>query len=455
MFYASEIIKAVNGETVGFKNEILITGVCIDSRKVKKDDVFFAIKGDLFDGHDFVADVVKNGAKILIVRKDRLTDISEKIKNQKDVLIVGVDDTRYALGELARFYRNKFAIDVVGITGSCGKTTTKDMCSLVLGGHFKVLCNTGTHNNDIGLPMTLFNLKDHNACVVELGTNHAGEIKRLTDILEPSVGVITNIGSSHLEGLKDKEGVLKEKSTIFNSKNMKVCITNGDDSYLKTLNISKNKKSLTYGLAGDNFLWADDILFAKDHIEFNVNQKHKVFLNTLGTHNVYNALAALCVGCTLGLEIKEMINSFKQFNTANMRLQKFVIKDRIFINDAYNANPDSVKAAIDVLDRHYLGRRKIFVIADMLELGNNSDLLHSELGGYLASKNVNQLICIGEKASNIGKEALNNGFDDKAVFLCKNNQDAVNVLKNISQENDVILLKGSRNKKVEEIINAF
>ncbi|GFR34998.1 hypothetical protein TCEA9_08100 [Thermobrachium celere] len=440
-----DIIKATCGKVFNLNENIIINKITTDSRKVEKADVFIALKGEKFDGHDFLGEVKDKGAVCAVV--------SKFIPNV-DIPQILVDDTLRAYKEIARYYRRRFDIPIVAITGSCGKTTTKEMIASVLSSRLNVHKTEKNFNNEIGLPMTILNLKSkHEASVVEMGMNHFGEIESLSYVALPKIAVITNIGTAHIENLGSRENILKAKmeiTTYFNEEN--ILVINSDDDMLSTVKTDKYK-IIKFAINSDADYKAYDIIdLGQDGMEFKCNisgVERRFKVNLPGQHNIYNALSAIAVGDILGLQYEDIYNGILNFNPGSMRMNIVELKDDIkFIVDCYNANPDSMKAAIDVLNK-FNGRR-IAVLGDMFELGEFSKAMHKEVGNYLVDK-CDVLIAIGEFA----KEYYNEAMGKIECYYFINKEEAFDFIKNFIKRDDVVLFKASRGMKLEYISDSL
>ncbi len=444
------LVRATKGKVLNSRGEFSVTGVTTDSRNIAKGDLFIAIKGDYFDGHSFLREAESFGAKALLV--DREID-PEKLKGFS-IPIIKVKDTVKAYGDIAHAYRMGFRIPFVAITGSSGKTTTKELTAKILSSGFNVLKNDGTENNHIGIPRTLLRLNSsHRASVLELGMNHLGEIDYLSRIVKPSIGVITNIGPAHLESLGNLNNVLKAKSELLKhiDKNG-VLILNNDDPMLKPVIKKSSYKIMTFGINEVCDVRATEIDNFNDHIEFKVG-KEKFRANIAGRHNVYNLLAAISVAKIFGIKNKYIKESISDFKMPSKRLNIKLFKKFVIIDDTYNANPVSVASAIDTIANYNAIGRRVFVLGDMLELGRMSDKLHSDTGKKIADSNIDILIGVGEKAKVTVDSSKRHGMD--VAFSCRTNAEAFEILKDLVKENDIMLFKGSRRMKIEEIIDCF
>ena len=451
MFKVNELLRATRGRLISGKTSTVVKGISIDSRTIKPQEAFIAIKGPNFDGHNFVDEAIKRGAKAVIFQRQ-----GSRVKG-KEVAFIEVKDTIRALGDIAKFQRQKFDIPVIAVTGSNGKTTTKEIITWVLSKEFNVLKNVGTKNNQIGLPLALLNLdRYHDVVVLEVGTNHFGEVDYLAKICQPNIGIIINIGSSHLEYFVNLKGVFREKSALLKHlKSPHIAILNADDSLLKRQILIKNKKPfiLGFGIKSRSDFFATDIEILNSRIKFLVNQKYRVTLKTLGYFNIYNALAALTVAYLLGMEYRDIASRLSTFNFPQNRLEFLELNNIKFINDTYNSNPVSLKQAIDVLGNFQINGRKIFVMGDMLELGNREKLFHRQAGRN-AARICDVFITVGELSKFAAEAARASGFNTKNIFTCTSNLEAQDILfKKVSVgPDDIVLVKGSRAMRMEEIL---
>lgn len=449
MFKVDELIKVIQGRLLFGKKDTLVSGVSIDSRTIKAGELFIALKGNHFDGHDFVNEAIKKKAGAVIV---------EELKNKKDkfpIPIIKVKDALVALADIANYHRKKFNIAVIGITGSNGKTTVKDMLAWILETKFKVLKNPGTQNNQIGLPMALLKLdKNFAVAVLEMGTNHFGEIPYLTRIAQPHIGIITNIGPAHLEFLKNLKCVYREKAALINNLiPPSIAVLNMDDDLLRQNIKDNNKFIIGFAIKRNADYRASKIKRKKKQVEFLVNKRYCIQLNTAGFINVYNALAAISVARLFGIDYNIIAQRLANFKFPQGRLI-FINKDNInFIDDTYNSNPASLKEALDTLDNLKVKGKKIFIMGDMLELGSQKENFHC-LAGKQIAKVCDILITVGENARLAAKGAQEAGLDKRSIFNCCNSPEAKTLLINQirPQKNDVILVKGSRLMQMEKVM---
>ncbi|ABN52209.1 MAG TPA: UDP-N-acetylmuramoyl-tripeptide--D-alanyl-D-alanine ligase [Hungateiclostridium thermocellum] len=446
-----EVVKAVGGTLISGEVNTVFYNISTDSRNIKQGDLFIPLIGERFDGHNYIASALEHGALGSLTQKE-----TEPFPGK---VLIKVSDTLKALRDLAVYYRQKFKIPFVGITGSVGKTSTKEMVAAVLSKGFKVLKNQGNFNNEIGVPLTIFNLdKSHEAAVVEMGMSGFGEISRLTSIVKPDIAIITNIGVSHIEKLGSKNNILKAKMEIFEGLNEKgLAILNGDDKLLYGLNNLLKFRTVFYGMEEGLDLRAYNVeSLGEKGSTFDIEirgKEYRVRIPVPGIHNVYNALAGIAVGIELGIPPEKIVEGIEEFSPGKMRLDIINYNGLKIINDAYNASPQSMEAAIDVLKDISGEGRTFAVLGDMLELGEFSKSAHMEVGKYAASKGIDYIVAVGEYRSNIVRGAVEAGAKEEKVFEFKDNMDAAKFLKEFVKSGDVLLVKGSRGMKMEEIVN--
>ena len=432
MFTINEILEATKGELAQGLARGQVRRVCIDSRVVKKGELFIALKGEVFDGHDFIDEVLAKGVRVLVVHKP------VKVKDPK-ISVIRVKDTIRALGDIARFHRLRFKIPVIALTGSAGKTTAKEMIAAVLSRKYKVLKNEGTQNNHIGVPLTLLKLKaGHQIVVLECGTNRPGDIVWLADVARPGIAVFTNIGESHLEKLKTVSGVLKEKWALTSFMGAKdTVIINADDAFLSRQESKKNIfKIMTYGIkAKADWKASDTNIVSGRYLNF----------------QVYNALAAVCCGVFFKVPRHDIVQALKSFESPQGRGQIVRLGRGWLINDTYNANPVSMRAALQILQAIETRSKRIFVAADMLELGRQSRALHRSMGHAIEAAGVDVLITVGPLA---GLMAPGPKRRDKKmqVFACTDVESAQKCLAKVFHNGDSVLIKGSRRMHMEQVV---
>jgi UDP-N-acetylmuramoyl-tripeptide--D-alanyl-D-alanine ligase len=450
-FKLSEVIKIVNGRLIKGDPELIVSGVSTDSRKIKRGDLFLAIKGERFDGHQFLSDAVNAGAAALLVMDD--TNWSGETP------VIKTDDTLKAFGAIARFHRQRFKTPVIGITGSNGKTTTKDLVAAVLSQKYNVVKTEANYNNEIGLPLTLLEMDQNTqAVVVEMGMRGLGQIRNLATIAEPEIGVITNIGQAHLELLGSEANIAKAKSELIESLPPNgIAVLNGDDPWIRRMVIPDQARSIWFGLEDSNLDYrAVEIGNSGEGIRFQVEENgvgFKLFLPLPGRLNVYNALAAVAVGRILGLSFQEIGKGLAEPIMTGGRLKILNRNQLRIIDDTYNASPVSVKAALEVLCGFPGPGKKIAVLADMLELGEAAIDLHFEIGEYAANLGVNHLLAYGDLARNYA-QGFTGITPGKAEYF-SNKTELIRALKEVARPGDSILIKGSRGMKMEEIVEAI
>lgn len=435
----SEIAAAVNGKITA---DCTFKGVYTDSRKPVAGGLFIALEGERFDGHDFVESAENDGAAAVMCRK----------KVDTSLPVIYVSDTKKALLSLASYYRSLFDIKVVGLTGSVGKTTTKEMTALVMAAEYNTIKTQGNLNNDIGMPLTIFKIdEDTQAAVIEMGMNHSGEISALTTVSRPDVGIITNVGVSHIENLGSRENILKAKLEILEGmKKGSAVILNGDNDLLSQVE-NEEYNIVFFGIDNVNCtVRAVDIEMSAEDTRCKFiynNEKYDVYIPVSGIHNVYNALAAFTAGVYTGVEPAKAADAIKDYVPAGMR-QKTVKKNGIvFIEDCYNASPDSVKAGINTLVSSG-AKRTVAVLGDMLELGDYSKTAHSECGKYAAEKAVDVLFAYGNESA----YTANNAFGVKQVYHICDEKALADKLADILSDGDAVLFKASRGMKLENVI---
>ena len=424
-----------------------------DTRTIKQGDIYIGIKGENFDGSKFWKKAIENGASGVIVQNIEITE--EEKKQYKEKTIIVVKDSLKALYEIAKFKRNMYDIPVIAITGSVGKTSTKDIVASVVSNKYKTLKTEGNNNNNIGLPLTILKLRNHEAMVIEMGMNHFREIALLTEIAKPTLAVITNIGTSHIGILGSRENILKAKLEILEGmKKPKIIINNDNDLLHKWYEENKEKIEIhTYGIENQSEINAKDIEMNENSSKFTVdinNKKVEIEVPVGGEHFIYNALCATEVGKVLGLTEEQIKKGIKEFELTKKRMDIRTLQNgAILINDSYNASYESMSASINYLENHN-GTRKIAVLGDMFELGEYSKELHEKVGEAVAQKNIDILICSGEESKNIIKKVNEKNPKIKTILL-NNNEEILKKLQEILKEGDVVLVKASNGMKFYEI----
>ncbi len=443
-----EIVNAVEGELLCGNAETLIETVTTDSRKSGKNMLFIPLVGDTFDGHEFIGAAFNMGAVCALTHKDCEVVCSGAI--------IRVKDTKKALADLARFYLQKFSVPVIALTGSVGKTTTKDMVAAALGEKYRVLKTQGNFNNDIGLPLTIFNLdKEHEIVVLEMGMNHFGEIHHLVSIARPQKAIITNVGMSHIENLGSREGILKSKLEItdyFGKDN--ILFSNADDDMLGTIQ-SDRYKIIRYGIDNKNADYiADNIISKPEYVEFDVRygrDSAHIKVNLPGIHNVYNALAAFAIAKSFDVSDEMIIDGIGSFLPSNMRMDIKKFGNCTLVNDCYNASPTSTVAALSVLST-IEAKRRIAILGDMLEMGDFAKEAHKEIGKTVFDMGIDVLLTVGKESENTNEGAISSGMNKEFVHHFESNAALVSVLGEIINKSDAVLVKASRGMHFEQIV---
>jgi len=443
----AEIIKATQGKLLNkAPHPRHIKGFSTDSRTLKKGDVFIALKGPNFDGHKFINTVIRRGASAIIA--------SQKPQSiNKNIPLIKVTDTLKALGQIAAAYRAKIRIPIIAVTGSNGKTTTKEMIYHILSGKQTGIRSEKSFNNFIGVPLTLLAIRPrHQFAVLELGTNHRGEIDYLARMTRPDIGIITNVSAVHLSGLGSINGVAREKRSLFKHLNTHgTALFNLDNPWLKEIPKYAEYKIVTFGTTPKARFYGTG--FRTDHksITFTVNNKLICRLPITGRWNMDNALTALAAASAAGTQLSDSIKRLNTFQLPSMRMEQQCVRGTSFINDAYNANPLSVTLTIDEINQRTSSNRKIMVLGDMGELGPASSRLHAELGDKIMPTDINVLITVGREV----KATVNRLKQLKApqtLFHFNSSVEAGDFLKTYIQKGDIVLLKGSRALGLERII---
>ena len=453
-----DILKCTNGKLIIGDTEKECKNYSKDTITIKKGDTYIGIKGEKFDGSSFWKDALNNGAETVIINNIKLDEIEEYKKQNKN--IIQVEDTIKAIGEMASYkikiQKGKYNLKVVGVTGSVGKTSTKDIIANVLSNKYKVLKTEGNNNNHIGLPLTILRLQDEEIAVIEMGMNHLGEISYLTKIAKPDIAVITNIGTSHIGNLGSRENILKAKLEILEGMDKKKIVINNDNDLLNKWYL-ENKNNIeihTFGIKNESEFNAKNIKLKENSSEFiceNKNEKINIEVPVGGEHFILNALCGLTVGKLLNLNNEEIKNGIKDFKLTAKRMEINHLKNNItIINDSYNASYESMKASISNL-KNMNGERKIAVLGDMFELGDFSEKLHKEVGTEIYKNKIDKLYLIGNYSKFIGEEAEKEGYKKENIFYFENKDELFNNLKNNLKSGDVILIKASNGMKLFEI----
>ena len=454
-----DIVKITRGKLICGNEEEICESYSKDTRTINEGDIYLGIKGERFNGSVFFKDALDKGAKGCILQE---LEINQKdIDTYKDKFIIIVDDVVKALQELATYKRNLYDIPVIGVTGSVGKTSTKDIIASVLSQKYKVLKTEGNYNNEIGLPLTILKLKDHEAMVVEMGMSAFGEISLLTKIARPTTAVITIIGSSHIGELGSRENILKAKLEILEGLDeYGSLIINNDNDLLNKWNQNNNDnhKHITYGIKNKSMLMAKNIKIQKEASTFDLEYDDKTYTITVpvgGEHFIYNTLCAICVGIKYGIELEKIIKGISEFKLTKRRMEVIKNSNNItIINDSYNASYESMKVALEYLSS-IEANKKIAVLGDILELGEFSKQMHEKVGEEVAKNNIDILIAVGKAAKNIVNNAIKFGMNKNNVYHYNNNEEAVDKVKKVAKEGDIILVKASNGMHFDEIVDAI
>ena len=452
---AQDCLNAIGGQLLQGDPDCLFRGVSINSRTVSKGALFVCTKGERFDGHDFLADVIDKKVGGIILSNP------EKLPVESGPFVIQVPDTLKALQDLAGFQRKRFPLKVVAVTGTNGKSTTKEMIASILETKFKTLKTQGNLNNHIGLPLTLLEREpSHEVGVLEMGMSAMGEIKRLAEIAQPDIGVITNISEGHLVQLKNLKDIQSAKGELFDSLTEKgTAIVNADDPLVLELARSLRARTVTFGIDQPADVRASEIE-SKDNLGFQC--KVKLFAKTLsirlpylGYCNIYNTLAALATGYSLGIQEETMSRGLENYQHMSQRNEQVRHKGIDLINDTYNANPRSMTEALKTLDNFKTQGRRIFVIGDMLELGARSIPAHKNLGEEIAQSKANILVTVGKLAGLSAKSAQTLAGEKIQIMEFADHQEAAEFLIQEARSGDCVMFKGSRGTAMEKILQIF
>jgi UDP-N-acetylmuramoyl-tripeptide--D-alanyl-D-alanine ligase len=442
----TDIIKATRAEVFFFHSDIDVNSVSTDTRTIKNGDIFLALKGKNFSGSNFVCEAIKKGACAVITGNDKGSLINQGVP------ILIVSDTENALSLIAGMHRSRFAIPVIAVTGTNGKTTTKDVLSHILSKKFKVLKTHRNYNNNIGVAKTLLGLAGHEIAVIEAGINSQGEMAGHAAVIKPDIVITTNIGSSHLSGLHSLSGILEEKMNMVKSLDSRgVWIKNIDNEPLRSAAYN-GIKTMTFGIENDKAEFnAGGITYGENGMRFLLNGK---FFSTplIGRHNIYNCLACIAAS-SMFMGLDTISSALLSFSPAEMRMKLCDCGEFTILDDTYNSNPDSLKSAVTALGGFRPNRRKLFVCADMLELGGHSEKLHYECGKFIAQSGfVDMLILYGENVKSLAKGAADWGMDKNCIVRFDSKNETADFLRSCIRRHDCVLLKGSRSMRLESVI---
>ncbi|MBI4716060.1 MAG: UDP-N-acetylmuramoyl-tripeptide--D-alanyl-D-alanine ligase [Nitrospirae bacterium] len=465
MFTVDEIMDAAGGRFLGGSRGGTVSGVSIDSRTLREGDLFVALRGERFDGHDFLAAALDRGAAGVVIQETGAPPLRVPGPRQGGgPFWIGVDDTLRALQDLAAFHRRRFSLPVVGITGTNGKTTTKEMTAAVLRTKFPVCATMKNLNNHIGVPLTLFGLTaEHGAAVLEMGISGPGELRRLCEIAAPGVGVITNVGPAHLEGFGSIDAVAEAKAEILDGMGREGhAVLNADDPYFGML--EKRAAGMTsFGVKNRADVTAEGVRESFDAgipkgLAFTLRSpagEGEVFVPAVGVHNVPNALAAAAVGYRLGLTFDEIRRGLERFIPLPLRMTPVRRGDLDILNDAYNANPGSMAAALEVLAGLQKGRQGIAVLGDMLELGDFAPTAHRDLGRRVGDLGIHGLVAVGAHAAVVAEGAAERGMEAGRIRICRDPRRALEAIRELLAGKTVLLIKGSRGMEMEKIVQGL
>ncbi len=438
-----------------------ISGVSTDSRMVRSGDLFVALRGDRFDGHRFVADALASGAAAAVVEADWARTHTHALPGA--AVLLSVADTLTALQELSQWYRNRFEIPVVAVTGSNGKTTTKDMTAAALGHQMGVWKTRGNYNNHVGVPLTLFGIESaHDIAVVEMGMNHPGEIARLAELARPRVGIVTNVAAAHLESMRDLDGVAAAKRELIAALPIDgTAVLNADDPRVLAMATDCPSAVVLYGLSKDADVAADDIEHTGSSVRFSlrrtalVRERVSVELRAPGRHNVHNALAAIAAAVSLGVGEQSAASGLKEFRPTSMRMEIVEMDGVTVINDAYNANPASMIAALETLAEMAGARPMVAALGDMLEMGEGSRDAHRAVGTRAAELGIDRLYLHGSDVKALAEGAIAAGMSPDHVRIHDDKRTLARDLANGLERDAILLVKGSRGMRMEEVVESL
>ena len=453
-----KILEITKGILLSGKEEFVIKTFSKDTRNIEEGDFYLGIKGEKFNGSVFYEDALKKGAIGALVQDIEIS--KEVLQKYTDKVIIKVENVLESMQKIAEYKRNLYSIPVVAITGSVGKTSTKDIVASVMEEKFDVLKTQGNLNNHIGLPFTILKLDNHDAMVIEMGMNNFGEIRTLTNIAKPTFCIITNIGTEHIGNLGSRENILKAKLEILEGmQNGGTLLVNNDNDLLhKWVEENKGKVDLnilTYGIENKSDYMAHSICKKEEGSIYKIDIKGKteqIIVPVPGMHFVYNSLCSIAVGDYFNIDVEKVKQGIEKFKLTKSRMDIEKIRDNItVINDSYNANFDSMKSALEYLGS--LKNRKIAVLGDMLELGEYAKDLHEKVGEEVVKNKIDILVCVGDLAKNIAIKCKSLGMNDANIIYLDNKEEAIKLLNSILKENDNVLLKASNSMKFYEILD--
>lgn len=455
-----EVLQATGGSLLFSSAPAVFNRIGIDSRKIETDQLFVAIVGETHDGHQFVAEVLDRGAAGIVVEAEKTASLPlERIK-AKRLACIAVTDTTRALGDLARFNRNRGALKVVAVTGSNGKTSTRTLLDLVVSQGYETLSTSGNLNNHIGLPLTLLRLSpSHRAAVLEMGMNHPGEIEYLGRICEPDIGIITNVGPAHLEGLGSLENIARAKGELLHTLRVDgTALLNLDDPLVAGLVDAIDQEVVFFGQNPEAQVRAEQLSLTDGKTTFTLitpSGRIHVALSTPARVMVSNALAAAAAGVQMGIPLPAIKSGLESFSPAEGRMGiRSLNRNLCLVDDTYNANPSSMKAAIETLSLMREGRRTILVLGDMLELGPQSSVLHKQIGRTAGKARIDLLFATGRFATDVADGAMDGEMNADGIYT-GTKEALIETLNQKLQPNDLVLVKGSRGMAMETVVEAI
>jgi UDP-N-acetylmuramoyl-tripeptide--D-alanyl-D-alanine ligase len=457
------LLKVTDGELLAGPETTMVNGLAIDSRAVEPGAAFVAFTGERVDGHDYIDEALREGARaVLVTRDSEQVRASFEASARSESALVLVDDAQQAVEALGSWHRERLMCPVIGITGSTGKTTTKDFLRSVLATRLRVVATAENRNNELGVPLTLMAAGvETEAVVVEMAMRGPGQIARLYDVARPTVGLITNVGVSHVEILGSEEAIASAKGELVRAvpETGRVFL-NGDDGWSESLGAASLAPITFYGLGATAEVRAEDVMLTEEGMpSFTIHaggDSAEVTLPAHGRHNVYNALAAAAVALHLGLGLEDVALGLGQATFSKWRMESFQSASGMtIINDAYNANPASMRAALSALADVPTHGRRIAVLGDMAELGSLAELAHFQLGGEIAGMPVDVLITVGERGRRIAEGALAAGMDLEWVRPCVTAEEASEVLDDTASPGDTVLVKASRVMGLETVVEGL
>lgn len=453
-----DVIKITKGTLAYGTLDLVCENYCKDTRQIQPGDVYIGIKGENFDGNTLYNQALEKGASVCILEKNQ---IQEEIKqNDPNKAIILVQDSIKALQQIAAYKREQYKIPVIAITGSVGKTSTKDMVASVVGQKYQVLKTAGNYNNQIGLPLTILGLKEHTALVVEMGMSQLGEIATLSKIAKPTIAVITNVGTAHIGNLGSRENILKAKLEILEGLQKDgILVINNDNDLLHQWGLENRQDNIvTFGIENQSDVMAKNISQQEytSKVTMQIDQEIvQMHIPVAGIPFVYNALCASTVGRLLKIDTKQILKGIEKFELTKNRMEILHnAKGVTIISDCYNASYDSMKAGLENL-ANMQGTRKIAVLGDMLELGEFSRQLHEKVGEEVANNSIDYLITVGEEAKAIAQKAKEKGVRQDCIKVMKNSKEAIDLIKEQMKQGDIILIKASRGMELNKVVEAI